>query len=323
MSFIGKIGRAACAAAALTLGVGLAGPSLTPKAQAAEVTVTHWGVLMYGAPYAVAIEKGFYKEEGVEITGVLTSKGGGTTMRNVMASGLPYGEVALSAVVAAINQGIDLKIVHTGVQTVGEILWVTMPDSDIKTPADMDGKPVAFTSPKSVTDMLLTMVQDKHDIKVNAISAGGIGAGLTMLQEGAVVAAPIMDPIWARFEDRFRPVFRVQDELPPMTQTVGVTTAEFANNNQDTLRALIRARARGVDFVYENPEETADIVAKHYEMDRDLALRAINNLIELKYWGRGELDYEAMDNLIDGLRIIGEVEGEIDWSQHVDASFIN
>ncbi len=320
-SFVARMGRSLAAAAVLGMGAVMA-PTTMSTAQAAEVTVTHWGVLMYGAPYAVAIEKGFYKEAGVDVTGVLTSKGGGTTMRNVMAASMPYGEVSLAAVVAAINQGIDLKIVHTGVQTVGEILWVTLPDSPIKTAADLNGQKVAFTSPKSVTDMLLTMVTDKHGIKVDAVAAGGIGAGLTMVEQGAVVAAPVMDPVWARFSDRFRPVFMVQDELPQMTQTVGVTTAEFARSNPDTLKALIAARKRGVAFVYENPEETADIVAKHYEMDRDLALRAINNLIALNYWGSGELDYEAMDNMIGGLRIIGEVEGAIDWSKVVDTSFL-
>ncbi|MGD9768452.1 MAG: ABC transporter substrate-binding protein, partial [Pseudolabrys sp.] len=84
-----------------------------PTARAERVTVTHWGVLMYGAPYAVAIDKGFYKEQGLTIDGVLTSQGGGTTMRNVMASELPYGEVALSAAIAANKQGINLKIIHT------------------------------------------------------------------------------------------------------------------------------------------------------------------------------------------------------------------
>ena len=190
-SLFARAARGAFAAAVLGLG-SLALPQAVSTAHAAEVTVTHWGVLMYGAPYAVAIEKGFYKEAGVDVTGVLTSKGGGTTMRNVMAAEMPYGEVSLAAVVAAINQGVDLRIVHTGVQTVGEILWVTMPDSQIRSAADLEGKKVAFTSPKSVTDMLLTMVTDKHGVKVEAVAAGGIGAGLTMLQQGGVVAAPIM-----------------------------------------------------------------------------------------------------------------------------------
>jgi ABC-type nitrate/sulfonate/bicarbonate transport system substrate-binding protein len=98
----------------------LLAPAVAPRPAAAEqITVTHWGVLMYGAPYAVAIEKGYYKEAGLDIDGVLTSKGGGTTMRNVMASSLPYGEVALSAALAAMKQGIELKIIHTGVRTAG------------------------------------------------------------------------------------------------------------------------------------------------------------------------------------------------------------
>lgn len=310
--------RASCLALLLALALGFTG-----KAGAEEVTVTHWGVLMYGAHYAVAIEKGYYEDAGLDITGVLTSKGGGTTMRNVMAAGLPYGEVALAAVVAAINQGIELKIVHSGVRTVGEILWVTTPDSPIRSAADLEGQKVGFTSPKSVTDMLLTLVADKHGLQIEPVAAGGIGAGLTMLEEGGIVAAPVMDPIWTKVQDRYRPVFQVKDELPPMVQTVGVTTAEFAESSPDTIRALIEARRRGVEFVYAHPEETADIVAKHYEMDRDLALRAIQNLIELNYWSRGEFEYEGMDRMIEGLRVIGEVDGPVDWPQYVDESFLN
>src|SRR5690606_21640182 len=236
-SLFARAARGVATAVVVALG-SLALPHATPSAHAVEVTVTHWGVLMYGAPYAVAIEKGFYKEAGVDVTGVLTSKGGGTTMRNVMAAEMPYGEVALAAVVAAINQGVDLKIVHTGVQTVGEILWVTTPDSPIRSAADLKGQKVAFTSPKSVTDMLLPMVADKHGVKVDAVAAGGIGAGLTMLKQGAVVAAPIMDPIWSRFQDRYRPVFWSKDELPQMTQTVGGAAAAFARSPPAYLLAL-------------------------------------------------------------------------------------
>lgn len=315
MSYIGKLARVAAVALATGLG--------SVAAQAADkITVTHWGVLMYGAPYAVAIEKGFYKEVGLDVDGVLTSKGGGTTMRNVMASDLPYGEVALSAAVAAMQQGIDLKIIHTGVRTAGEILWATMPNSPIKSIKDLDGKKVAFTSPKSVTDMLLIMVAQKHGIKMETVAAGGVGGGITMLQQNGVVAAPVMDPIWARMQDKLRPVFWVKDELPPMVQSVGVTTAEYAKANPEKLRKLIQARRKGVEFVYANPEETATIVAKMYEMDREIALKAINNLRELKYWSAGEMEPEGMDNMVKGLEIVGEVSGKVDWSKTVDAGFL-
>lgn len=308
------------AVAALTLVLSLL---LSPRPAAAEqISVTHWGVLMYGAPYAVAIEKGYYKDAGLNIDGVLTSKGGGTTMRNVMASDLPYGEVALAAVIAAMKQGIDLKIVHNGVRTAGEILWVTTPDSGINAVKDLAGKKVAFTSPKSVTDMLLTMVLDKHKIKTETVAAGGIGSGLTMVEQKAVVAAPVMDPIWSKMSGKFKPVFMVADELPPMVQTVGVTTSDFAKANKDKLRKLVQARRKAVDFIYANPEETAKIVAKHYNTDEKTILQAVKNLSTLKYWSAGEFEYPAMDNMVRGLQIIGEVDGKIDWSKVVDESFV-
>ncbi len=303
---------------ALALTVGM------PRPVAAEqISVTHWGVLMYGAPYAVAIEKGYYKEAGLDIDGVLTSKGGGTTVRNVMASSLPYGEVALSAALAAMKQGIDLKIVHSGVRTAGEILWVTTPDSGVASVKDLAGKKVAFTSPKSVTDMLLTMVTAKHGIKVETVAAGGIGGGLTMVEQKAVVAAPVMDPIWSKVSGKFKPVFLVKDELPTMVQTVGVTTAEYAKANKDKLRKLVQARKKAVAFVYANPEETAKIVAKHYGADEKVILGAVKNLIALKYWSAGDFEYDAMDHMVKGLQIIGEIDGKVDWSKVVDASYLN
>jgi len=295
---------------------------LTTGLRAEQVTVTHWGVLMYGAPYAVAIEKGFYKEQGMDIDGVLTSKGGGTTMRNVMASDLPYGEVALAAAIAAINQGIKLKILHTGVRTAGEILWVVNPDSNIKSVKDLAGQKVAITSPKSVTEMLLILVSDKHGLKLERIAAGGIGSGLTMLEQKGVVAAPVMDPVWAKVEKKFKPLFFVKDELPEAVQTVGVTTAEFAAANPGKLKKLIAARRKGVEFIYANPEEAARIVAKQYNLDEPIALTAVKNLVAIRYWSEGGFEYAGMDNMVKGLQVIGEASGPIDWKAHVDESLL-
>ena len=55
-------------------------------ALALDLTVTHFGTGMYGVPFAVAKEKGYFKEGGLDVTGFLTSAGGGTTIRNAMAS---------------------------------------------------------------------------------------------------------------------------------------------------------------------------------------------------------------------------------------------
>ena len=47
-----------------------------------------------------------------DVSGFITSAGGGTTIRNALASEIPYGEVALPGAIAAIQQGGELSIVH-------------------------------------------------------------------------------------------------------------------------------------------------------------------------------------------------------------------
>src|SRR5690242_18851627 len=93
-------------------------------AAAVELNVTHFGTGMYGVPYAIAKEKGYFKEVGLDVTGFLTSAGGGTTVRNVLASDLPFGEVALPAVIAAAQQGLELTIVSMGVASVADQVWI-------------------------------------------------------------------------------------------------------------------------------------------------------------------------------------------------------
>src|ERR1700728_2868823 len=101
------------------------------QSQAETITVTHWGSAFYGAPYAVAMEKGFFKQQGVDLTGITSGAGGGTSVRNTLAGDLPFGEVALSATVQAINHGEPLVMVCGGTDTVGDILWIAKKGSPL------------------------------------------------------------------------------------------------------------------------------------------------------------------------------------------------
>ena len=159
--------------------------ALSAAASAVDLTVTHFGTGMYGAPFAVAREKGFFKEVGIDVTGFITSDGGGTTIRNALASEIPYGEVALPAAIAAIQQGVELTIIHAGVASVSDQVWVTRKDDmRITKLSDLKGKKLGYSSPKSVTDMVTTMMLNANGLtgQVERKSVGGIGAGLTALR---------------------------------------------------------------------------------------------------------------------------------------------
>src|SRR5438876_12277049 len=61
---------------------------------AEEIAIGNYGVSANGMPFGVALAKGYFKDEGLNITGLISSAGGGTSLRNMLAGGgVPYGEV--------------------------------------------------------------------------------------------------------------------------------------------------------------------------------------------------------------------------------------
>lgn len=60
---------------------------------------------MFSVPYIVAMEHGFFAQEGIEITGISGSEGGGTTVRKVLTGDLAFGEVAPAAAAQAYAAG--------------------------------------------------------------------------------------------------------------------------------------------------------------------------------------------------------------------------
>src|SRR6266481_877620 len=82
----------------------LALASLSPV-EAADLLVTQYKNDPSGAPYGIALEKGFFKNHGLDVTGIISGAGGGSSVRNAMASDLGYGDVTAAPVIAAAEQG--------------------------------------------------------------------------------------------------------------------------------------------------------------------------------------------------------------------------
>ena len=66
----------------LIFGAALTFLAIAADAQAEQIVVSNYGVSANGMPYAVALAKGFFKAQGADVTGILSSDGGGTTVRN-------------------------------------------------------------------------------------------------------------------------------------------------------------------------------------------------------------------------------------------------
>jgi NitT/TauT family transport system substrate-binding protein len=312
---------------ALGLVMGLAAGLLGGQARADTITVTHWGGQFYGVPYAVAMDKGMFKKNGLDVTGILTAAGGGTAIRNTLAGDIPFGEVSLAAAVQAVNAGQKLIIVGAGTQTVADQMWLVKKDSPLNSFKDLAGKRIGYTAPGSVSNMVILMALKANGMtaqQVQLVPAGDLGANLSAVSTGAIDAGFSDELVYAQNKELARPLFFVRDVMSPkMMQTVLVTTTDYAKAHPDDVRKLIATRREGLVYMRANPDESADIVAKAYNNPHNDLFRAhLRELIKENYWSDGGLDYDAMNHMVEGLQITGQLKGDVDWPKYVDTSFL-
>lgn len=290
---------------------------------AEEISVTQYGSSMYGAPFAVAMEKGLFRSAGIDVTAINGSGGGGTTVRNILASPTPYGEVATAAALAAANQGLDVVIVNVGTRTVAEFTVVTMPGSEVRSVKDLAGQKVAITSPKGSSDMVLQLMQKQAGIaSLQRVASGGYVNGLTMLEQGAVAAAMLIEPLSIIRADKYRTIAAARDLVPALTTSVGITTRAWATANPDKLKAIIAGRRAAVEAIYADPAGTAAIVEKVYKLDPAIARKAVDSMLGPRMWSLGDFRQSELDQLAEGLKLIGEVRTDVDWSKLIDRSYL-
>jgi NitT/TauT family transport system substrate-binding protein len=296
-----------------------------------DIDVAQYRTSTSGFPYAVADAKGFFKEEGADVTGIIGTIGGGSDVRNLVAAGLPYADVSLSSAISAIQQGADIVIVSESAQNAASLVWVTMPNSPISSINDLKGKRLGFSSPQSFTQAAAVLMLDRQGYKradVTLVSTSGFGPGLTALEHGGVdiTISPLPDLLLN--PGKYKPVIWGRDVLPPLSNTVGVVPRSLTKERPQFICAVIAARRKAVEYMIANRDESAAIIAKAYKVEPSLVTEIMTLLIDrgtvdgVPYWGPGSFDYRGIENMIDAGKLVGMMKGEIDFKTMVDESFL-
>jgi NitT/TauT family transport system substrate-binding protein len=298
-----------------------------------DITITWAGVQPFYLPCAVAKEKGFFDEEGVNVGNIFTSKGGSDTVRNIVDGGLPLGECSAdSAVMAIVKREEPFKLVAGGAKSPGSVVWVVQPDSKIKKIQDLKGKTISYTSPGSVTEALAALILEAapgispQDVK--RIPAGGMGPGLTLLEKGEVDAAMCSYPTMLTKGSKFRILFYATDFVPDYFMSFWMAKESFLKTNGDVMRGFLRARARGLEFILKNPQEAAQIFMKTSDSIKDLksALETLKHegILDGKYYSDNRFIAKGLETVEKGMRVVGSIgsDAKVSWSKIIDQSYI-
>jgi NitT/TauT family transport system substrate-binding protein len=296
-------------------------------AMAEDILVTQYKADPSGAPYGVAIDKGFFKKAGVDITGVISGEGGGTSVRAVIASDLGYGETSPAGIISAILEGQDIKIVDIGSRSLADNVIIVMPNSPIRSMADLKGKKFAISNPKSLGEMTAVIAAEKVGLDpkdVQRVALGNLSGALTALENGVVDATSIPGILFLMRggESKYRVIMGPKD-LPALPPAVGIATGDLMKKNPDKLRAILAARREAVKFIYEHTDDASKILDNVYAplpaKDVDTMMQ---QLVGAKFYSEGKIEMPLLETTERAMKYVGMLDHDVDLTKMVDPSFL-
>ena len=232
------------------------------------------------APHFIAIEKGYYAQEGIELD--VVDAGGGVATPALMSGDLPYSTSSDSAL-SAIIKGASLRIVYTNTGASTQQLWAR---ADIQSAADLKGKTIGLATRGDSNEVSTRVFLQSQGVDPDSVAYTALGPGsapLAALQGGSVPAAVISpgnahELQKAGFKGRLLGDYSTVKVL----YTGLATSAKQLDQQRDLTKRLLRATAKGREYYRAFKTETIAILGKYdglpadtNEIDYDATLKTM------------------------------------------------
>ena len=230
----------------------------------------NWTLYGEHAPFFVALDKGFYKEEGLEVE-ILEGSGSTTVAQLVSNMTNPVAYVDAATMMRGVGAGMPIKAVGVTLQQ-SPMAFIYRADAPRPTKIEeIKGSRIAITA-GDASLAIFTAFMGKLGMKVDDVNL--ITVANPQSKEQAVLNKQA-DALLGYFMDQ-GPRMQLQTGVKMgwtrLYDMAGVTTlssAIIANNdwlkdakNQDTLRRFLRASQRGWKYTFDNRAEAAEIFRK-------------------------------------------------------------
>ena len=246
-------------------------------AQAAEVNfVTDFGYYGRHSYYYVALDKGYYKQEGIDIT-FLRGQGSIDAIKKVASGAATIGFADAGAVaLARSNDGIPVKLLAIVYASPPHGIFA-LADSGIKTAKDLEGKTLADSAFSSIPIIFNAYAQatgiDAKKVKWVTAEVSALPSLLAAQRVDGVGQFTVGEPLLA---DAVKPkkLTRIayKDAGLEYYGNGIVATEQTIKDNPALLKAFVRATLRGMRDAFANPAEAGEIMHKyHKEISAEVA----------------------------------------------------
>ncbi len=291
-----------------------------PPAKPETVHVDHVPLMNF-APLYVAMERGFFKEQGIEID--LQRVASGTEAMPFLAQGqIDVGAIGIaSSTFNSVKRGFDVKIVasaayfpDTNNPTVVLVRKELMDSGKVKTIADLKGKKVGVAGTTGSTGAyLLSKALETAKLKPTDVDMQNLANPdmITALANGAIDAALIGSPFSEQAVQAGSSVVLLRDWLPGASSTAYLYSAKFIKEHPETALRFMAALVKGSRAMQGDQYLGAENVAAYVKWTGS-SEAAIKSASPLRYDPNLTV---ARDSIADQER----VDRENGWTDYKDA----
>ena len=239
-------------------------------------------------PYYVALDKGFFGDEGISAT---VQRGFGSTWVNKQVdigdATFGYGDLA-TLMLQKEGEGISVTAVGL-VFHKSPLVIVALKDSGITKPTDLEGKNVGVPL-GGTTGVLLPAFAKLVDLNLDNVQLTNLApylleSALTSRKVDAILRFSVAVPgteITASKADLELTVIPWSDYGFEMYTSSIVTADSTLANNPDLVKRFVKAVFRGIQYAIENPEESAEIFTTYIpQSSKELVLMEFQEMIKL------------------------------------------
>ncbi|MFW6185017.1 MAG: ABC transporter substrate-binding protein [Chloroflexota bacterium] len=216
----------------------------------------------------VAQEKGYFAEEGLDVT--IEHSAGGGQHTQLLASGEVQVITQDAAVLLKRRAEPGLPLVSIGlIGQRGQQAFVALADSGIDTPADWVGHTVGF---KGTPPPDLFAIMESAGVDQSRVDLVNVGFDPRVLTEGVVDVYPVFKSNEPYLIESWGYELVQWDAAEFDIPTLGLTyttTEDLVEEQPEMLRRFMAAVMRGIAYAGENREEAVEIVLQYAGPDAD------------------------------------------------------
>jgi NitT/TauT family transport system substrate-binding protein len=249
----------------LTATLAFAALASTPASALDDVSLRlNWQILGMHTPFYYGVEKGFYKDEGIDLK-ISEGRGGGTTAQAVGAKSDTFGFVDGGTVVVSAVRGVPIKTVLS-LMNQGIFAIVAREDANINKPKDLEGKSIAATAGDALTQLLPAVIKfnnlDRDKIRIVNVDAAS--KVVTVLEKRADALLGSVDA--QSFDMAAKGVkstmLAYNDIGVPLVGLTVVANEDTIKSNPDLIKRFNRATQKSFEAAMKDPYAAVDAAIK-------------------------------------------------------------